>query len=166
MLSILLVLVTPPKTQHWPYLTVTPPLLWYCFRIALLPLQTVGEIPPSQVFFQLPISTPWSSLELTWNIDNIMSSASHHHDSLFIIFRLCQTFLHNSRAWKNLDVGKKTIKTHHGRYHSDYINRISPSWARAATLLQHKETRSQDSFIKLRITDHKLERLKQAHTEN
>jgi len=51
---------------------------------------------------------------------------------------------------------KKRVKTYHGRHHSDYVNRVSPSRARTATLLQHKETSRQDSFIKL-STDQRLE---------
>lgn len=39
------VLVTPEKTQHWPYLTGFPPVLWYCLRISTLPFHNVGDVP-------------------------------------------------------------------------------------------------------------------------
>lgn len=67
MLNILLVLVTPAKTQHCPYLTGIPPLLWYCFRMALLPHQAEGEVPSLEVLDQLPTITPLLPLALICN---------------------------------------------------------------------------------------------------
>lgn len=58
--------MTPAKTQHWPYLTgLNLPLNDLC-RMATLPRQCSGLVPPPYLPCRWPCTTPWSLLLFTW----------------------------------------------------------------------------------------------------
>ena len=58
--------MTPAKTQHWPYLTGLNLLLNHLCRMATLPRQCRGLVPPPYLPCHWPWTTPRSLLLFTW----------------------------------------------------------------------------------------------------